>query len=139
MSENTLLAGQELIDFCATQLVSRKVENLTLLKLKDLSDVADAYLVGTCKSEAQMRAVLSGLTRALRKEAGQKPISVDFRNGALWGVLDMGDLMVHLFEANYRESISLERLWGDADRIDLNPADYVALNLDEEEEDHGLL
>lgn len=134
-----MLAGQELIDFCATQLVSRKVEDMTLLKLKDLSDVCDAYLVGTCRSEAQMRAVLSGLTRALRKECGQRPISTDFRNGALWGVLDLGDLMVHLFEANYRETISLERLWGDGERIDLNPADYVQLDLSDEDENHGLL
>lgn len=139
MSEMKMLAGQELIDFCATQLVARKVDNMTLLRLRDLSDVCDAYLVGTCRSEAQMRAVLSGLTRALRKENGQRPISTDFRNGALWGVLDMGDLMVHLFEANYRETISLERLWGDADRSDLNPADYVQIDISDEEEDHGLL
>lgn len=139
MNEPRMLAGQELIDFCATQLVSRKVEDMTLLKLKELSDLSDAYLVGTCRSEAQMRAVLSGLSRALRKETGQRPISTDFRNGALWGVLDLGDLMVHLFEANYRETISLERLWGDGERIDLNPADYVQLDLSEEDENHGLL
>ncbi len=131
--------GQELIDFCASQLVARKVESLTLLKIKEFSDVCDAYLVGTCRSEAQMRAVLSGLSRQLRKATGQRPISTDFRNGALWGVLDLGDLMVHLFEANYRDTVSLERLWGDAERFDLDPALYAQAVLDDEEEQDGLL
>lgn len=139
-TEKQALMGKELIDYCAGQLVARKVEGLTLMQLNNLSDVCDAYLVGTCKSEAQMRAVLSGLNRSLRKTTGQRPISTDFRNGALWGVMDMGDLMVHLFETNYRETISLEKLWADATQIELNPDDYKSVDVDGDEgEDHGLL
>ncbi len=117
------LSGRALIDYCATELFARKAVNIVLMELKGLSEVCDSFLIATCQSETQMRAILQGLQRALRN-AGIQPIGNDAGPGARWAVLDLGELMVHLFEESHRAHFSLERLYKDAPREELKAEDF---------------
>lgn len=127
-----ILEGQDLIDHCARELFAKKAENVTLLNLIGLSDVADYYLVGTCASEPQMRAILNGLQRSL-KGTGVKLLGIDYKEGVRWAVADFGEIMVHLFEEEERMNLNLEKLWGEATQTELNAADYPLEEESEEE------
>ena len=123
MTDKTPIEGRDLIDHCARELFSKKAENVTLLNLIGLSDVADYYLVATCGSEPQMRAILSALQRTL-KGKGVRALGVDYKDGVRWAVIDFGEIMVHLFEEEERMNLNLENLWSDSTEEKLNSEDY---------------
>ncbi len=108
----------------ATELFAKKAEDVVLMDLRNLSTVADYYLIATCRNEPQMRAILGGMQRALSRE-GMKALRSEYMPGVRWAVLDYGDLIVHLFEKQTRGFYSLERLWADAPSTTLRAEDYV--------------
>lgn len=120
---NTPITGQDLIDHCARELFAKKAENVSVLDLNGLSDVADYYIVATCASEPQMRAILNSLQRTL-KGKGVRPLGVDYKDGVRWAVADFGEMMVHLFEEEERMNLSLDKLFDQATQTVLDPADY---------------
>ena len=131
------LTTLETVRHAATLLFSKKAEEIVLLDLRGLSSLTDYYLICTLQNEAQMRAVLGALQRALSRE-GAKALRSEYMPGVRWAVLDFGDLIVHLFEKKSRGYYSLERLWGDAKSTLLKAEDYAAPesgDADEEEDD----
>ena len=87
--------------------------------------MADWYLVATCTSEAQMQAILNTLTKDY-KAAKIPTVGVEYRSGVQWAVLDVGEIMVHLFEENKRNEFALDLLWRDGKVIELNSDDFVS-------------
>lgn len=138
MSKNEILEGQELINFTAKILFGKKVEEVTVIRLNGLSSVSDAYVIGNCSSEAQMRSLVTLLQRQFKK-VGLRPLGVDFKNGERWAVIDMGEIMVHLFEESYREEINMEKLWSEGQQEELNAADYVNDEVEDEDDDDDIL
>jgi ribosome-associated protein len=53
----------------------------------------------------------------MQEELGLKPLRSEGKAEAEWVLLDFGDVIVHLFQAPFREFYGLERLWADADRV----------------------
>ena len=129
--------GRELVDFAAKRLFERRAVDIQLLDLTGISNITDFYLIGTCQSEPQMRSILTSLKRDLRK-AGVKPMGTDYEEGARWAVLDVGELIVHLFEQEARNNYDLNRLWGEAPCEDLLESDYVSEDEQEDDENQYL-
>ncbi|MDR2580621.1 MAG: ribosome silencing factor [Fibromonadaceae bacterium] len=112
------------VNIGAQILFELRTEGVELLDLRGLSSVVDWFLVGTCESSAQMQAILGELQKAY-KTAGGEPASIEYKELTRWAVLDAGDIMVHLFEAERREEISLDALWSKAKRIELNAEEFT--------------
>ena len=132
----TVAAGPttlEALHKAAAVLFSKKTEDLVLLDLHDLSTLTDYYLIGTCQNEAQMRALMTAVQRALSKD-GIKSLRSEYMSGVRWGILDYGDFIIHIFEKKTRGYYSLERLWGDAKSTHLKAEDYA---LAEQDKDQG--
>jgi ribosome silencing factor RsfS/YbeB/iojap len=107
----------------AAVLFSKKAEEVVLMDLRNLSTVADYYLIATCTNEPQMRAILGTVQRSLSRD-GIKSLRSEYMPGVRWAVIDYGDLIVHLFEKQTRGFYSLERLWADAPATALKASDY---------------
>ncbi len=116
----------------AATLFAKKAEDVVLMDLRELSTVADYYLIATCTNEPQMRAILNTLQRSLSRD-GIKSLRSEYVPGVRWAVVDYGDLIVHLFEKQTRGFYSLERLWADAPSTPLKATDY-ALPVDDDHE-----
>jgi ribosome-associated protein len=114
----------------AAVLFSKKAEEVVLMDLRNLSTVADYYLIATCQNEPQMRSILGTVQRALSRD-GIKSLRSEYMPGVRWAVVDYGDLILHLFEKQTRGFYSLERLWADAPSTTLKASDY-ALPADED-------
>jgi ribosome-associated protein len=108
----------------ARVLFELRAEAVQLLDLRGKSDVADWYLVGTCASPAQMGAILAELEKEYKAE-GVPMVGTEYRDGSKWAVLDVGDLMVHLFEEGRRAELALKDLWEDTAVTELAEVDFV--------------
>ncbi len=121
------------LNLSASILFSKKTEDLVLLDLHELSTLTDYYLIGTCQNEAQMRALMTAVQRALSKE-GVKSLRSEYMSGVRWAVLDYGDFIIHIFEKKTRSYYSLERLWGDAKSTHLKAEDYALPGQDSDQD-----
>lgn len=98
---------------------AKKAQQLTALDLRGLDAVADYFLICSGSSEVQVKAVAEAVEDALRA-AGAKPWHVEGLEGRRWVLLDYIDVVVHVFHEKTREYYMLDRLWGDARRVELD-------------------
>ena len=136
--EKTLLSGRELVDFVAKVIFEKKADNVSLLNLQGLSDVADFFLITTCSSDAQMRAIVNAISRALKSEK-IKPLGIEYKSGNRWTVIDLGEIIIHLFEEEHRDYFDLERLWADAEKEVLVADDYLDDDMSEDDDEYGYI
>lgn len=115
----------ESVQIGASILFELRAQNVQLMDLRGIKDVTDYFLVATCESEAQMQAILNELRKEFK--ANKLPsVGVEYKEGVRWAVFDAGlDLMVHLFEEEKRNEISLDRLYADGKIETLEEADFV--------------
>ncbi|MGD1010053.1 MAG: ribosome silencing factor [Candidatus Aminicenantales bacterium] len=97
--------------------LAKKAEDLCVLDLSGLSSFTDYFIVMHGNSSRQNAAVAEGIESELKK-AGTRPLSVEGRETEEWILLDYGFFVVHVFSLKARDHYSLEKLWGDAPRLD---------------------
>ena len=92
-----------------------------LLDLRELSSVADFFVIVTGTNEPHLRAIVDEITEKLREQHSVRPFSTEGTRVTPWVVLDYIDVLVHVMNDKFRELYDLEGLWGDAKRIDFEP------------------
>ncbi len=97
--------------------LAKKAEDLCILALGELSGFTDYFLVMTGLSSRQNAAIADAIENDLRK-TGLRPLSVEGRETGEWVLIDYGSFVVHVFSPKARAYYSLEKLWGDAPRLD---------------------
>ena len=97
--------------------LAKKAEDLCVLNLSELSSFTDFFLIMHGNSSRQNAAIAEGIESELKK-AGTRVLSVEGRETEDWLLLDYGFFVVHIFSPKAREQYSLEKLWGDAPRLD---------------------
>ncbi len=107
-----------LLRVAAEAAASKKATDMVGLDLTSLDGVADYFLICSGSSEPQVRAIAEEVEDKLR-ERGARAWHVEGREGRRWVLLDFVDVVVHVFHEKTREYYLLERLWGDAGRVDL--------------------
>jgi len=113
------LSSYELTQLCCKALVEKKAENVRILKVADRSSVTDYMIIATGTSEPHLRALRVELHRALA-DSPARVIGVDTSSESGWTVVDLFDVMIHLFSAEARNRYKLENLWREAEAVSLN-------------------
>lgn len=107
----------------ATEIVklldAKKAKDIKALQVKDLTSIADYFVVASGTSSTQVRALADEVDEKL-SAMGIEPRRVEGYQSCLWIVLDYADIIVHIFLDETREFYSLERLWADAPSLDLD-------------------
>jgi ribosome-associated protein len=93
--------------------------------MRDLVNFCDYFVIATGTSDRQAKAIAEGIEEGLKKESGiiihglkaLGGLQYSQENGA-WVLLDMGDVVAHIFEPRAREFYALEHLWQDAPKIE---------------------
>lgn len=104
-------------------LFGRKAQEVVLVDLRGRSGLCDWFVVATCQSEPQLQAIVTGVRRDLRK-VGHTALCAEAGNGSRWGVLDYGEVLVHVLLREARDYYALERLWKDAPQVECRPEDF---------------
>jgi ribosome-associated protein len=109
---------------CAHALLDRKVIDLVILEVKDLSSFTDYFLICSGNSDRQVQAVAAHVEEKLG-QGGLHPLGMEGKREGRWVLLDYGDVVVHVFHHPVREFYDLERLWSEAPRLELPPVRKV--------------
>ncbi|HYM80944.1 MAG TPA: ribosome silencing factor [Candidatus Limnocylindria bacterium] len=110
--------GARLLRAAADAAVAKKAHDPVALDLRELEGVSDYFLIVSGASEVQVKAIAEAVDERLRG-LGHKPWHVEGLEGRRWVLMDYVELVVHVFHERTRDYYLLERLWGDARRVDL--------------------
>lgn len=95
--------------------LSKKALNPVLIRLQELTTLADYFLIVSGRSERHVRAVAETV-REEAKKRGFERFSLEGLSEGHWALLDYGDVIVHIFHTPVREFYDLEGLWAEAPR-----------------------
>ena len=98
----------------------KKAEDIVVLDLTELSDVCDYYVIATGQNNRLVDAIVDEIEEKVLKNLGEKPLSIEGREERSWILMDYGSVLVHMFTPETREFYRLEKLWGDAPKLDLD-------------------
>ena len=99
-------------------LSDKQASDIRLLKTTELTVLADYFLICTANSTPHVRTLYDEVDKRL-SEAGLPPIRREGYRNSNWLLLDFGCLIVHIFQKETREFYNLERLWSDAQELDI--------------------
>ncbi|SRR5690606_12957114 len=102
----------------ATAALDKKAVDMIVLDLRQSQAFTDFFVICTGANVRQVRAISDGIQEALGKR-GLKPTLVEGESRAEWVLIDYFDVIFHVFTPATREFYGLERLWGDAERIEI--------------------
>jgi len=114
-------ASQARVRALAEAALDRKAVNPVALDVRELTSFADAFLLLTGTSDRHVRSVADAVVQAT-KAAGAAPLGIEGQDEARWILIDLGDVIVHVFQEEAREYYDLDRMWEDAPPIDLAAA-----------------
>jgi ribosome-associated protein len=97
---------------------SKKATDITVLDLRKTGAFTDYFLICTGANPRQVHAIADAVEEAL-KAVKVRPAHVEGYSRAEWVLLDYFDFIVHVFSPNARQFYGLERLWGEAARIEI--------------------
>jgi ribosome-associated protein len=93
-----------------------------LLNISGLSSVADWFYIASAENPRQVTAIAEKIVRRAR-EIGVHPLGVEGLGGdSHWALVDLGDIIVHIFNRESRSIYDLEGLWSDAPRPSISKA-----------------
>jgi ribosome-associated protein len=94
-------------------------QDLVVLDLRELTSFFDYFVIATGASRRQLHAISEEIDRVLEKELGDRRMGVEGYQECRWILLDYGNVVIHLFDAETRAFYDLENLWAEAKRVDL--------------------
>jgi len=109
-------AGPVLAAHAVQAMVEKKAKDVTVIDLRDVSNMADFFVVGTGESDLQVRAIANGVMDRIEEKGEERPWKREGLDHLRWVLLDYVDVVVHVFLPSRREHYRIERLWGEADR-----------------------
>ena len=101
--------SKELLKVVVEAADSKRAEDIVALDVQGISLLADYFVIMQANSERQVKTV--------------EVRNVEGKDGANWILLDLGDVVVHVFKTETRQFYNLEKLWSDAPLADI--ADWV--------------
>lgn len=116
------LTAEQTVRLAAGAADAKHGRDILALHVRDLTSIADYFLLITAGSAAQVEAIYDAIDAALSAE-GIEPLHVEGKGEGHWVLMDYADVIVHIFREESRAFYGLERLWGDAPRLDLGLAE----------------
>ena len=114
-----MLSPKEIAYAVTKALDEKKGMNIKLLKIDRVSSLADYFLICTGTSNTHVR-TLCDFAEYTLEELGEPMLGREGHRGNAWELLDYGTIVVHVFTEEAREFYSLERIWADAETIDIS-------------------
>ena len=105
----------------AKALDGKKGQDIKVLKTEELTTLADYFVLCTATSSTQVKAMSDACEEAMEKN-GEQVHHIEGHRGGTWLLMDFSSVVVHVFTDEVRKFYDLERLWGDAQEIDLAQA-----------------
>ncbi|MBQ7352922.1 MAG: ribosome silencing factor [Clostridia bacterium] len=111
--------SNKIVEAIIKTLDSKKAKNIKALKIGDKTIIADYFVICTGTSTTQIRSLTDEVEYQLKK--GAVPfVRIEGNDCIDWKVVDVHDVIVHIFTEEARDFYKLEKLWSDAEEVDIN-------------------
>ena len=110
MAKRPKVTAKKIVKFA----LSRKAENVMLLDLRKVTTMTDFFVICTGISDVQVKAIADAVVDGCKK-ADIPVYHVEGGESLNWVLIDLVDVVVHVFQPETRNYYQLERLWGDAE------------------------
>ena len=118
MTDNQLDSFEQTLDPFIKTVLSKKAMDVVALDVRDLTSVADAFIICSGRSSRQVAALAEFIRKDLKKQ-GKKALTVEGQKEGHWVLLDYGYVIIHVFYEPMRGFYDLEGLWADARRLQI--------------------
>ncbi|MBY0146793.1 ribosome silencing factor [Neobacillus sp. NPDC093182] len=112
------MSNQELLKIAVKAADDKRAEDILALNMQGISLIADYFIICHGNSDKQVQAI----AREIKEKAEENGYNVRRMEGfdeATWILIDLGDVVAHVFHRDERSYYKLERLWGDAPLEDI--------------------
>ena len=93
-------------------------QDILVLDLRDLTCIFDYFVIASGTSRRQLHAMSEEIEHKLEDDLGDQRMGIEGYQGSTWILLDYGTVVIHLFDQETRDYYGIEKLWGEAARID---------------------
>jgi len=108
----------EKLRFIKKTLEDKKAEDIVILDVSKLTNIGDFFVVATASSPVHGRALAEHLVEEAEK-AGYRVDHVEGMEFGNWILVDLLDVIVHIFTPQWREYYGIEWIWAEAERVKL--------------------
>ncbi len=107
------IQSDELLQIAVAAADEKKAVRVVALNLKEISLVADYFVICSGNSDTQVQAIATEIRKQAEK-SGARVRGMEGMDTARWVLIDLGDVIVHVFHRDERDYYNMERLWSDA-------------------------
>ena len=105
----------------------RKAVDIVLIRVDEVSSIADWFVIATGLSDVQVRAIARSVEDRLELEAGRMPLRKEGQSEGRWVLLDYGEVIVHALTPAERSYYDLEAFWGHGETEPFLGSEHSAL------------
>lgn len=95
--------------------------DIVVLDMRELTSMFDYFVIATGTSRRQLHAISEEIDHTLEDVMRDRRLGIEGYQESRWILLDYGDVVVHLFDAETRNYYALEDLWAQAKRVPFEP------------------
>lgn len=113
--------SKTLIDSIINSISDMKGEDVLVMDLREIENAfCEYFIICSGNSNTHVNSLAGSIEKKVRKETKEKPWHVEGTENAQWVLMDYTNVIVHIFQKQYREYYDIEGLWGDAKQIEIN-------------------
>lgn len=114
-----MMTPHQMAEKIVAVLAERITRDIKLLKIREISVLADYFVICTANSSSQITNLCDEVEKVM-EEAGEPVLHREGYRAGGWVLLDFGAVIIHVFLEEAREFYGLERLWADSEDIDIS-------------------
>ena len=101
----------------ADAILDKKGQNVVSLDLRPIGTaITDFFVICNADSTTNVAAIADNILKEAHEKLGLKPIRMQGVENSFWVIIDYGNIVIHIFQSQYRDFYNLENLWADAVR-----------------------
>ena len=111
--------SKEMVKLAYKAMDDKLAKNIKIIDISNISIIADYFVIADGSNKNQIQAITDNVEEVLGR-AGFNPKSIEGKQSAAWILLDYGDIIVHVFNAEDRGFYDLERIWKDGVEVSVD-------------------
>lgn len=110
----------KLVEYVVKAADDIKAQDFTVLDLREVSSITDYFVICTGSSSTQTKAIADNIEEKLNKDHSLRLLRREGYQHGAWILLDYGSVVVHIFKPEERDFYNIERLWRDAEVLEVS-------------------